>query len=357
MKLRKGPKVKTAFLTGLRQMEIRKETAPTIRENDQVLIRVDVVGVCGSDVHYYTTGRIGSQVVQYPDSTGHECAGTIVQIGKDVKTLKVGDRVAIDPAMPCGKCDQCLAGRAHTCRKLRFLGCPGQAPGALSDYLVMPASSCFKIPDSMSLEQAALCEPLSIGLYAVKLSQMKDGAKVGILGSGPIGLSVLLGIKATCKSDAIYVTDLIDARLAIAKKFGATWTGVAKKENVVEVVSKNEPLGLDYVFECAGQQETIDQAIEMLKPGGTLMLIGIPEVSRVSFSIDLLRRKEIRIQNVRRQNECVGATIDLVASGKIDADAMVTHHFSLERTKEAFDLVAGYRDGVVKAMIRLSEKR
>jgi L-iditol 2-dehydrogenase len=352
-----GMLMKTAFLTGLRQMEIREEPKPAIRESQDVLIRVDVVGVCGSDVHYYTTGRIGSQVVQYPDSTGHECAGTVVEIGAEVKTLRVGDRVAVDPAMPCGKCDQCLAGRSHTCRKLRFLGCPGQAPGALSEYLVMPASSCFKIPDKMSLVQAALCEPLSIGLYAVRRAEMIDGTKVGILGSGPIGLSVLLGIQAMHKINIIYVTDLIDKRAAMAKHMGAKWTGIASQEKVVETIMKHEPLGLDYVFECAGQQETMDQAIEMLKPGGTLLMIGIPEVSRVSFNIDLMRRKEIRIQNIRRQNECVEPTIDLVGSGKMNADAMVTHHFPLERTKEAFDLVAGYQDGVVKAMICLSDAR
>jgi len=350
----KGTDMKTVFLTGIRQMEIREDATPAIRLGTDVLIRVDVVGVCGSDVHYYTTGRIGSQVVQYPDSTGHECAGTVVEIGPDVKTLQVGDRVVIDPAMPCGTCDQCRTNRSHTCRKLRFLGCPGQAPGALSEYLVMPASSCFKIPDSMTLVQAALCEPLSIGLYAVRLANIQAGAGIGILGCGPIGLSVLLAIKATCPAENIYMTDRIEQRTATARQLGASWTGIAGKEPVTQAIAKQEPLGLDYVFECAGQQETLDQAIEMLKPGGKLLLIGIPEVSRISFNIDLLRRKEICIQNVRRQNECVQATIDRVAGGQIKADAMVTHHFPLMETQKAFDLVAGYQDGVIKAMIHLT---
>jgi len=123
--------MKSAFLTGIRQLEIQEESKPVLSDPDQVLLRIDIVGVCGSDVHYYNTGRIGSQVVQYPYSVGHECSGTVVETGKNVRNLKVGDRVAVEPAMSCGKCDQCLQKRHHTCRKLRFLGCPGQADGSL----------------------------------------------------------------------------------------------------------------------------------------------------------------------------------------------------------------------------------
>lgn len=336
-------------------MEIREEANPVLRGPKEVLLRIDTVGVCGSDVHYYTTGRIGSQVVQYPYSVGHECSGTVVETGREVTNLKVGDRVAVEPAMSCGTCDQCVQGRHHTCRKLRFLGCPGQADGSLKEFFVMPAECCFKIPENMTLVQAALVEPLSIGIYAQRLAKLHDGAKIAILGSGPIGLSVLLAIRAESKPGKIYVTDLIDSRLAVARKCGADWTGIPSQEDVVAAMLEREALAFDFVFECAGKQETIDQGIKLLKPGGTLLLIGIPEVSRISFDIDTLRRREIRIQNVRRQNHCVQPAIDLVAAGKINVDQMVTHHFDLARTKEAFDLVADYRDGVVKAMIHLSE--
>jgi L-iditol 2-dehydrogenase len=348
--------MKAMVLTGLRAMEARTVPDPRIAHDTDVLLQVEVVGVCGSDVHYYTTGRIGSQVVQYPYAVGHEFAATVLRVGAKVRRLKPGDRVAVEPAMSCGECDQCRAGRRHTCRKLRFLGCPGQADGCLSEFIVMPEECCFPLPAGMSLEQAALAEPLSIGLYAAKLAALPPAARIGILGCGPIGLSVLL--PAVMQGAArIYVTDRIAARLAMAQRAGATWTGNPDQEDIVAAIAEREPLLLDVVFECCGKQEALDQAVQLLKPGGTLLLIGIPTVDRISFAIDLLRRKELRLQNVRRQNECVQAAIDLIASKKVNVDALVTHRFPFERSKEAFDLVDEYRDGVVKAMIHMREKK
>ena len=345
--------MRAAFLTGIRQMEIRETSQPEISDPHSVLLRIEVVGVCGSDVHYYTAGRIGSMVVKYPEWTGHECAGTIVEVGDQVKRLKVGQRVAVDPLIPCGHCDQCLSGREHTCRNQAFLACPGQATGALAEYLVMPERSCYAIPDGMTMVQAAVVEPLSIGLYSQRLAQMQPGAKIAILGCGPIGLCVLLASLAACDC-TVYATDLLDERLAVARRCGASWTGNPKQIDVVRAIRDLEPLGVDFVFECAGQQETLDQSVELLKPGGTVLMIGIPEVDRVSFSIHILRRKEIRLQNVRRQNQCMASAIELVSNGAINLDQLVTHHFSLAETKRAFDLVADYRDGVVKAIVHVA---
>jgi len=346
--------MRAAFLTGIRQMEIRETAQPEISDPHSVLLRIAVVGVCGSDVHYYTTGRIGSLVVKYPEWTGHECAGTVVGVGKEAERVKVGQRVAVDPLIPCGHCDQCLSGREHTCRFQNFLACPGQGPGALAEYLVMPERSCYPIPDGMTLVQAAVIEPLSIGLYAQRLAETQPGAKIAILGSGPIGLCVLLASRAACDC-TVYSTDLLDERLAMARRCGSNWTGNPKQIDVVRAIRELEPLGVDFVFECAGQQETFDQAIELLKPSGTLLMIGIPEVDRISFNIHTLRRQEIRLQSVRRQNQCMAPAIELVSKGVINVDTLVTHHFSLAETKQAFDLVADYRDGVVKAIVHVSE--
>jgi L-iditol 2-dehydrogenase len=345
--------MKAAFLTGIRQLEIRETVQPEIGDPHSVLLRVGVVGVCGSDVHYYTAGRIGTLVAEYPEWTGHECAATVVAVGNQVRRATVGQRVAVDPLIPCGHCDQCLSGREHTCRYQNFLACPGQGPGALAEYLVMPERSCYPIPDGMTMVQAAVIEPLSIGLYAQRLAQMPPGAKIAILGSGPIGLCVLLASHAAGDC-TVYATDLLDERLEVARRCGATWTGNPRQIDVVHAILELEPLGVDFVFECAGQQETLDQAIELLKPGGTVLLIGIPEVDRVSFSIHTLRRQEIRLQNVRRQNQCMAAAIELVSKGAINLDQLVTHHFSFAETKQAFDLVADYRDGVVKAVVHVS---
>ena len=346
--------MKAAFLTGLRELEIREISAPKLSSPREVLLRIETVGVCGSDVHYYTTGHIGSAVVKYPFIVGHECAGTILDVGPAVNRLRVGQRVAIDPLVSCGDCDQCRQGRMHTCRNQRFLGLPGQLPGSLVEYLVMPAKCCFPIPDSLTLDQAVVVEPLSIGLYAQRMSRIEPGAKMAVLGSGPIGLCVLLACRSAVGCTA-YVTDLIEERLKMASRCGAAWTGNPRQSDIVKAIRDAEPLGVDYVFECAGQQETVDQGVELLKPGGTLLIAGIPEVDSINFPIHTMRRKELTIRNVRRQNQCVADAIDLVAQGRVNIDPLMTHHYSFDETKSAFDLVAEYRDGVVKALIHLSQ--
>lgn len=343
--------MKAMRLTGLRAMAMCDVPDPVLTHDDDVLIQMTRVGVCGSDVHYYTEGKIGSQVVQYPFTVGHEGAGVVRAVGAGVSRVKPGDRVAIEPAMPCWSCDQCQAGRPHTCRKLRFLGCPGQAEGCLSELMTMPESSCFPLETTVSDEEGALSEPLSIGVYAVKTSIPMSGAKVGILGAGPIGLSVMYAARMKGAA-AIYVTDKIDSRLNLARQTGADWVGNPLSADVVSEINRCESAQLDVVFECCGQQEALDQGIDLLKPGGKLMIVGIPPtLDRISFNIDKLRRKEIAIQNVRRQNHCVQPALDMIAGHEVDVNRMVTHRFPFARTGEAFELVAGYRDGVVKAMI------
>ena len=342
--------MKAMVLTGIRAMEMQNLPMPEIQNDNEVLIKMKVVGICGSDVHYYSLGKIGSQIVTYPFPVGHEGAGEVIRVGNSVTRVKPGDRIAIEPAMPCGECDQCQDNRPHTCRKLRFLGCPGQADGCLSEYIVMPETSCFRIAETMTYTEAAISEPLAIGVYAVNQSIPVKGATLGIFGFGPIGMSVILPAIAK-GAGKIYVTDLIEERLTIAKECGATWTGNAAKGDIVEQIIKEEPLLLDVIFECCGKQEAMDQAIELLKPGGKLMIIGIPEFDRWSFSVDKMRHKEICIQSVRRQNHSVEEALELMETNAVNVGKMATHRFPFDRTKEGFDLVTGYNDGVMKAMI------
>jgi len=344
--------MKAARLTGIRAMEIQEVPVPEIQRPTDVLIRVGAVGVCGSDVHYYTTGRIGSQIVRYPHTVGHEGAGVVEAVGPAVDRVRPGDRIAIEPAVSCHNCDQCLSGRPHTCRNLRFLACPGELQGCLSEYIVMPQECCYPIPRHMSLEQAALSEPLSIGVYAVQQAGLQPGVRIGIFGAGPIGLSVMLPAVAEFAA-VVYVVDPLEYRCRIAAEHGAVWTGSPEKQDVVAEIAKRTPLLLDVAFECCGQQEAFDQAIRLLKPGGKLMIIGIPEFDRYSFPADVARRKELCLQNVRRQNHCVQKALDMISDGRIRPDFMVTHRFPLDRAQEAFDLVDRYGDGVVKAMIHI----
>lgn len=344
-------KMKSMMLTGIGKMEMNERTVPVIKAKTEVLIRISHVGVCGSDIHYYKTGRIGDQVVSYPFTVGHECAGTVVEVGKEVKRLQPGDRVAIDPAMPCWTCDQCLSGRTHTCLNLRFLGSPGQADGCLSEFIVMPESSCYPLPSSVSLEEAVLSEPLSIGMWAVKRAPSLHQARIGILGFGPIGMSVfLVAQQLGCRS--VYVTDKINARLKMAKECGASWTG---NPLTTDIVYQIHPDSLDIVFECCGQQDAIDQAITLLRPGGHLMIVGIPETDRLSFAAHHARRREITLSHVRRQSDCVEEVLELIAEGRVEVQQMITHRFPFSRTAEAFDLVMEYRDGVMKALIMMEE--
>jgi L-iditol 2-dehydrogenase len=333
-------------------MEMVEVPKPAIKKDDEVLLRIKAVGVCGSDVHYYETGRIGSQIVKYPFVVGHECAATVEAFGRAVTRVKIGDNIVVEPTMACNSCDQCKRGRKNTCRNLKFLGCPGQAEGCLCEYIVMHESCCFPVDGKkITFEQGVLCEPLAIGVYAVKQACISENTDIAILGTGPIGLSCLMSAVAE-NAKACYVTEKIAERMEAAKNNGATWAGNPDREDIIKGILKLEPAGMDVVFECAGQQETIDQAVEMLKPGGKLMLLGIPRFERISFMIDKIRRKEITIVNVRRQNGCTQTAIDLIADGKINVDFMITHRFRLEQTQQAFDMVAEYRDGVIKALIK-----
>lgn len=342
--------MKSMMLTGIRQMEMNDVPEPVLKNPRDVKIKMLVLGICGSDIHYFTQGKIGSQKVQYPFTLGHEGAGVVVEVGEAVKRVKPGDQIAIEPAMPCWKCDQCLTGRHHTCRKLRFLGCPGQAEGCLMEYIVMPEESCFPLNGKLTPDHGSISEPLAIGVYSEKMSGGTRGLKIGIFGYGPIGMSVMLASKAQ-GVDNIYVTDMIDERLAIALKEGAVLTGNPHKEKVVGKIIHKEPLGLDLAFECCGKQEAFDQAIELLKPGGRLIVVGIPEFDRWTMNVESTRRREISIQFIRRQVDCVETALEMMKNGSITINNMVTHRFPFEKTKEAFDLVADYKDGVMKAMI------
>jgi L-iditol 2-dehydrogenase len=344
--------LKAVHLTGRGKMELAEIAEPTGPRDDEVLLRVDVVGICGSDVHTYAEGGIGGSAVTYPWILGHECACTVLAAGRAAGGLKAGQRVAVDPLIPCNRCDQCLAGRKHTCRNQKFLASPNQAPGALVERLLMPAECCYPIGDSVTSVQAALAEPLSVALHARNLSGVSGGT-VAVLGSGPIGLSVLVALKLTGLVK-VFATDLVDARVEMARRLGADWTARGDRDDLLAAAGRAAPEGMDCVFECAGKQETVHQAVAMLKPGGAAMLVGIPAEERIQVDIHAARRKELVFRSVRRQNRCLRAALDLIGAKKVNIDPLATHHFQLHQAQEAFDIVADYRDGVVKAIIHVS---
>jgi len=343
--------MKAVMLTGLRKMEIQEIAKPAIQKENEVLLKIEYVGVCGSDVHYYMTGRIGSAVVKYPYLIGHECAATVAEVGRKVSRVKVGDTVSVNPAVSCHVCEQCRMGRENTCYHVQFLGTPGQGPGCLREYIVMPEECLFPITGKLTLEQGVMCEPLSVGVYAVKRSRLGKGDSIAVLGAGPIGLCCLEVAKAQGAGEC-FVTEKIAERIRIAQE-RADRVGNPDEQDIVQGILQQKPLGVDLVFECAGQQETVDHGLSLLRPGGTLVLVGIHRQDPIAFSMEKMRRKELTVINIRRQNNCDQEAVDLVAEERVGVDYMVTHKFSMEQAQEAFELVAGYRDGVIKALIRM----
>jgi L-iditol 2-dehydrogenase len=223
----------------------------------------------------------------------------------------------------------------------------------MSEFIIHPAHSCFPLPDHLDNEKAVLAEPLSIAIWAADLAGIRKDMSIGILGSGPIGMCVLKVCRHLGVRD-LFVTDKLEYRLKMAGESGAMWTGNPDTSEIVAGVLREKPEGLDVIFDCCGKQEAMDQAIELLKPGGKIMIVGIPEFDQWRLPADVIRRKEIGFQNVRRQNDRLQRALDLIAGDEIDVGPLITHRFKLEDSLNAFQLVSGYKDGVMKAMIEIS---
>jgi len=346
--------MKAAVLTGPRAVEIRDVRKPELKNDDDVLLRPAIAGLCGSDLHYFVANRVGGEKVDYPAIVGHECAAIVKAVGPKVSRLKPGDRVAVEPAISCGTCDQCRGGRPHTCRSLRFLGHPGEMDGCLAEFFVMPERNCFVLPQNMTMAEAMLAEPLSIALHAFQFWPGSAGQSLAVLGTGPIGLSVILAARAEGIRE-IYATDKVKEREDAARKQAAVWAGNPDREDIVREILARRPEGMDAVFECCGDQAALDQAVELLKPGGTLVFVGIPLLERISFPSGRIRRKELRIQNVRRQNCCLEKALLLIDGRHIAINFLATHTFKLEEAQRAFETAADRKDGALKVGIDFGE--
>jgi len=344
--------MRACLLAGIGEFALQELPDPQIRHAREVLVRIRMVGVCGSDIHYFTSGRIGDAVIHYPFIIGHEAAGVVEAVGPGVSRLRPGQKIAIDPALSCGRCDQCLAGRENTCRHLLFRGAPGQLPGCMCEYVVLDERQCFSVSDALSFELAALSEPLAVGVYAVERSRIAAGAFAAVLGAGPIGLSIL-HLLAVLGHGPLFVTDKVEARLDYARQLGPLWAGNPDRVEVEAEISRLAPRQLDMVYECTGDAEALRQGIRLLKPGGRLVIVGIPEENEIVLPIHELRRREIDILNIRRQAGATQKAVDLLESGALRMADMATHHFPLAEAAAAFKLTAARADGVIKAMITL----
>lgn len=317
----------------------------------EVLVRVRAVGICASDVHYFRDGRIGDAVVTEPFILGHEFAGEIAEVGPGVTNVKPGDRVAVEPSIPCHECDVCAAGDYNLCRNVKFCGTPPYH-GSMCEFLAWPASLVETVPDSMSLGEAAMLEPLAVGVYAVEISPDIRGKTIGVLGVGAIGLSILQAAKAAGCGEA-FVTDPLPTRLAIARELGADRTFDADKDVVEAVKEATGGRGLDVVYEAAGENEAVCQATEMVRPSGWVIIGGIPREDSMTVTASVVRRKGVTMRLVRRSKDTLRRSIHLVEEGKVDVASYITHKFPLDRVMEAFEIARDRKDVSVRVLVEL----
>ena len=343
--------MKVAYLKEAMKIVVKDDAKIPEISDDQVLVKMEYCGVCGSDVHFYKDGRVGD-VAAPPDFVlGHEVAGEVVKIGAAVKNLKVGDKVALEPGYACGKCEYCKTGRYNLCPNVIFFADP-PVQGALKEYVAHPAEMCFKLPENMSTEEGALVEPLAVGLHATALGGVGLGSDVLILGGGCIGLVTLLSAKARGAS-RIVVVDLYEKRLNMAKEMGATEVINAQKENVAERVEELfDGKGVDFVFETAGAIATIQQTPYYVKKGGTIVLVGMAAESMANYNFSQAMVKEITIKTVFRYRNLYPTAIAAISSGSIDVKKIVTNRFTFDESDLAFSTVVHDAQNVIKAVIK-----
>jgi L-iditol 2-dehydrogenase len=345
------PMQKAAFMTGINNIELREINMPKPGDNE-VLVKLEYVGICGSDVHYLEHGKIGDFVVNGDFILGHECAGTIAEVGANVKTLKKGDRVALEPGITCGQCYFCKSGLYNLCADVEFLATPPYH-GCLQNYIAFPENMCFKLPENVTTKEGALVEPLSVGIHAARQGNVSLGDRVVILGAGCIGLVTMLACKAFGATDLI-VVDVIPKRLELAKEIGATHViNAAECDVLKEIDAITDGMGCDIVIETAGTKITYSQTSYIVRRGGTIVLVGLAPQDIIEFNFAKLMNKEAQIKTVFRYRNIYPQAINAIAEGIIDVKPIVTHEFDFEDTAKAFDFVIHHKNDVVKAVIKI----
>ena len=328
---------RAAVMTGLNKIEIEERPVPTPGAQ-QAVVRIEAVGVCGSDTAYFKVGRIGDYVVDGPIILGHEVAGQVETVGSEVTNVKPGDRVAIEPGTPCRNCVECLAGRYHLCPDFVFLATPPY-DGALMQLLLIDSRNLFPIPDEMSYEQGALLEPLSVGIWACNRARLQPGDHVLVTGAGPVGLVSAAAARAF-GAGSVTITDLSDFRLDLAKSMGFA---TEKSQDPSEQT-------FDVLIECSGAPGVLADGLRRLRPAGRAAMVGMSKEPSIALPLAQLNPQELTISLVNRYAHTWPIAIELVASGRVDVNPLITHHFRLDQTEEALTLGSHVRDSV-KAII------
>ena len=344
-------KMKTAVMLGVGKMGFEEREIPKAKD-DEVLVKLEYVGICGSDLHYYETGAIGNYVVEPPFVLGHEPGGTVVEVGKNVKHLKVGDRVALEPGKTCGHCEFCRTGRYNLCPDVVFFATP-PVDGVFQEYVAHEADLCFKLPENVSTMEGALIEPLAVGFHAAMQGGARAGQTAVVMGSGCIGLVTMMALKSMGVSK-VYVVDIMEKRLEKALELGAD--GVingSEKEAAGEIMRLTGGRGCDLAVETAGTQITTIQTIHMTKKGGTIVLVGYSKSGEMTLPMSLALDKELTFKTIFRYRHIYPMAIDAVASGKVNLKGIVTEVFALDEVQKAMDLSVKNKADIVKAVIKI----
>lgn len=326
-----------ARLHGVRDVRLHDEPMPTPHAGES-LVRVTAVGICGSDLHWFNEASIGDAKLNRPLILGHEIAGVVENTGQ---------RVAVDPLIACSVCEYCREGKPNLCAAQRFAG-HGTEDGALREYIAWRNECFFPLPDSLTDEDGAMLEPLGVAIHAVRLANIEAGIIVGVFGCGPIGLLIAQVARASGAA-RIIATEKLAHRIDVAKHFGAE-TFLVDGDEARAVLAATKQRGVDVAFEVAGEQSAVDAAFASVKPGGCVVLAGIPDDDRTLFTASIARRKEVTIKLVRRMRDTYPRAIQLVAGGQVDVRSLVTHRFPLGQTDEAFAVVQR-REGI-KVMVK-----
>ena len=328
---------RAAVMMGLEKIVIEERPEPSPGPQDAV-VRIEAVGVCGSDTAYYKVGRIGDYVVDGPIILGHEVSGQVIAVGSQVTNVNVGDRVAIEPGTPCRNCRECMAGRYHLCPNLIFLATPPY-DGALIEKLTIDARNLYPIPDDMTYEEGALLEPLSVGIWGCKRAGLEPGDSVLVTGAGPVGLLAAATARAF-GAGTVTVTDLSDFRIGLAATMGFTTERGDAPTNE----------RFDVLLECSGAPGVLAGGMRRLLPGGRAAMIGMSKEEAIGLPLSQLNVNELTVALVNRYNHTWPLAIQLVSSGRVDVKPLITHHFPLEEAADALTLSSRVGDSV-KAVI------
>ena len=346
--------MKTAVMLGIGKMGFEEREIPQVKE-DEVLVKLEYVGICGSDLHYYESGAIGDYVVKPPFVLGHEPGGTVVEVGRNVKHLKAGDRVALEPGKTCGHCEFCKTGRYNLCPDVVFFATP-PVDGVFQEYVAHEADLCFKLPDNVSTMEGALIEPLAVGFHAAMQGGARAGQTAVVMGAGCIGLVTMMALKAMGVTK-VYTVDIMEKRLQKALELGADGVINAGQADAVEEVRKlTDGKGCDLVIETAGTQATTVQAIRMTKKGAAIVLVGYSKSGEMTLPMSLALDKELTFKTVFRYRHIYPMAIDAVAAGKVNLKGIVTDIFTLDEIQKAMDHSVNNIADIVKAVVRIGEQ-